>query len=87
MASLYAPAPPLAQAAEGRASRNQGSRCWNCARLGRPPGRSPGAKQAAHSAQAAGSSAQGGWSGGGQRVPLANWRQHCGSEEGAEKAW
>ncbi len=50
---------------------------WNSCSPGRPLGSWPGAKQVVHSVQAPGSAAQGGWSGGGQRVPLANWRQHC----------
>lgn len=55
---------------------------WNCCRLGRPPGRSAGAKQVVQLAQAAGSSEQGGWSGGGQCVPFVNSRQHCGRDRG-----
>ena len=76
MASLYAPAPPFAQAADGSESKNQGSLSWNCARLGLPPGISDGAKQVVHSAQASGESEDGGWSGAGPRVALANRRQH-----------
>ena len=29
-ASVYAPAPPLAQSSDGSASRNHGSRCFTC---------------------------------------------------------
>lgn len=53
---------------------------WNWARVGRPPGSSPGAKQVAHSPHSWGGAGppHGGWSGGGQRVPLAKARQHWG---------
>ena len=50
---------------------------WNCCRSGLPLGSSAGAKQVEHSAHASGESVQGGWSGGGQCVPLAKARQHC----------
>ena len=66
-ASLYAPAPPLAHAADGSASRKLGTRCSNCAAEGScPAGSSPGARHVAQSSQAPGSPAQGAWSGGGQ---------------------